>query len=92
MDAKLAELLESQHADGARARNILNAAGGLYSEREAEIINELIMWFLSEDWDESRAIRYIAALTENRTQREKLEYQARKGAEAQLKLMTQPTA
>ena len=77
-----AEKLREQHAAGLKADLMLKAFGELHADREKQTIKEMIDWFLTHDWDERTAIRYIAKLSENRAQREELEYRARKGTQA----------
>lgn len=85
------DILSDQVARGGEAERMLQAFGGLHEERERKAINELIGFFRSEPWDERTAIRYIAALSENRAQKEELEYRARKAVHAREKLATEST-
>lgn len=80
------DVLAEQAARGGEAERMLQAFGGLHDEREKSAINELIMFFRSEPWDERTAIRYIAALSENRAQKEELEHRARKAVQARKEL------
>lgn len=79
-------IVERNLALGRNASRILEATGELHAEREKQLTNELIAWFLANPWDERVAIRYVAALAENKAQQETLEYRARKGAEARAAL------
>jgi hypothetical protein len=79
---KKLDVLQGQHAAGLKADMMLHAFGDLHDAREKQIVNELIVWFISADWDERTAIRYIAKLSENRAQRDELELRARKGVSA----------
>lgn len=88
----LTDKLREQHAAGLKADMMLRAFGELHSDREAQTLTELIVWFRSEPWDERTAIRYIAILSENRAQREELEHRARKGTQARERLFGDPTA
>lgn len=83
-------LLAQQDSLGAQADSILDVIGNLHAEREAAAVTELITWFRSEPWDERTAIRYVAALSENRAQKEELEYRSRKGSDARKKLFENP--
>lgn len=76
------EVLQGQHAAGLKADMMLKAFGDLHTTREKQIIDELIAWFISNDWDQLTAIRYIAKLSENRAQHQELEHRARKGVAA----------
>ena len=76
------EKLQAQHASGLKANLMLKAYGTLHADREKQIIDELISWFVSNDWDQLTAIRYIAKLSENRSQHDELAYRARKGIAA----------
>lgn len=71
---------------------MLRAFGDLHASREQQTIGELVTWFRSEPWDERKAIRYIAVLSENRAQLEELEHRARKGEQARNTLFGGTTA
>lgn len=92
LSPELVEKLQSQHAAGLKADLMLRAYGDLHDERERRTVNELITWFRSEKWDERTAIRLIAALNENRAQKEELEHRSRKGSQARQRLFGGPTA
>lgn len=79
-------IVERNLALGRNAARILEATGELHAEREKQLITELIAWFSANPWDERVAIRYVAALAENKAQQDTLEYRARKGAEARAAL------
>ena len=100
------DILESQVSDGNRAAEVLRAASAscptcsqstptIFHQREAQIMNELVRWFRAgvegNNLDPHVAVRYAAALSEVRAFREEMEHRARKGTEAQQKLM-EPTA
>jgi hypothetical protein len=87
-----AEVLRGQHAAGLKADMMLRAYGEMHATREKQIVDELIAWFVSQDWDERTAIRYIAKLSENRAQHEELEHRARKGIQARSTLFGGTTA
>ena len=84
--SKALEVLSEQMARGGEAERMLQAFGGLHAQREQQIINELITFFRVSGWDERTAIRHVAALSENRAQKEELEYRARKAVEARATL------
>jgi hypothetical protein len=86
-----ADILQGQHAAGLRADGMLRAFGALHADREKQIIDELLAWFISKDWDERTAIRYIAKLSENRSQQEELEHRSRKGTQARSTLFGNKT-
>lgn len=79
---KKLDILAGQHAAGLKADMLLKHMGSMHDEREAQIVNDLISWFLSKEWDEKTAIRYIALLSENRSNRDELIRRAQKGAHA----------
>ena len=85
------ESLSEQIARGGEAERMLQAFGGLHQEREQAALNELITFFRTQPWDERTAIRYIAALSENRAQREELELRARRAVRAREQLATAST-
>jgi len=87
---KKLDVLGEQIAFGHEAELALQATSRLDAEREAQIINELVAFFRAEPWDERKAIRYIAALSELRARREELIYRARKAAHAREQLATTP--
>lgn len=80
------EILRGQHAAGLKADMMLKAFGDLHHEREQQGLKELLDWFITQPWDERTAIRYIAKLSENRSQKEELELRARKGVSARAAL------
>lgn len=79
---KKLDVLAGQHAAGLKADMMLKAFGDLHDTREKQIVDEMIVWFISEKWDERTAIRYLAKLSENRAQKDELELRARKGVQA----------
>ena len=83
---KKLDVLASQHAIGLKADMLLKHMGAMHDEREQQIVNDLISWFLSEKWDEKTAIRYVALLSENRSNKVELIRRARKGAQARAAL------
>lgn len=80
------DVLSEQLAFGQEAEHALQATSRLDAEREAQIVNELVAFFRAEPWDERKAIRYIAALSELRARREELIYRARKAVHAREQL------
>jgi hypothetical protein len=106
--SKTLTVIEAQLAAGVQAEKILQAAqdrcpictGGegptLFHQREAQIVNELILWFRAgvegNHLDPQIAVRYAAALSEVRALREELEHRVRKGRDAQKTLVTADTA
>jgi hypothetical protein len=79
---KTIDVLQGQHAAGLKADLMLKAFGTLHADREKQIVDEMIVWFISKEWDERTAVRYLAKLSENRAQKDELELRARKGVTA----------
>lgn len=80
------EILADQMARGGEASRMLQAFGTLHADREKHLVDSLIAWFQSKPWDEREAIKFIAAMTENRKQFDELSYRATKGVDASEKL------
>lgn len=87
-----AEVLKNQHAAGLKSAMMLRAFGTLHTDREKQIVDEMIAWFISQPWDERTAVRYLAKLSENRAQWDELEHRARKGEQARNTLFGGTTA